>query len=72
MECQRTFTLVPKGPRHSPQVKAQVLAAYQDRMSIRGITRTFGVCYMTVMRWLGGKDGESTRLRGHAAAGQRR
>ena len=24
-------------------------------MSIRGMTRTFGVCYQTVMRWLGGE-----------------
>ena len=26
-----------------------------DRMSIRGITRTFGVCYQTVIRWVGEK-----------------
>lgn len=24
-------------------------------MSIRGITRTFGVCYKTVLRWVGGE-----------------
>ena len=32
-----------------------MVAAYQDRMRIRGITRTFGVCYQTVMIWLGKK-----------------
>ena len=26
-------------------------------MSIRGITRTFGVCYQTLMRWVGKKAG---------------
>ena len=68
VECQRTFTLSPKGPRYEQQFKDQVLAAYQDRMSLRGIQRTFGVCYESVMAWLGQKSGEPTRLRGHAAA----
>ena len=34
---------------HGKAFKTQVVAAYQDRMSLRGITRTFGVCYQTVM-----------------------
>ena len=42
-DCQCTFTLAPKGSRHSATLKVQVLAAYQDRMSLRGIQRTFGV-----------------------------
>ena len=56
VECRRTLTLSPRGPRHSQKVKDQVLAAYQDRMSLRGIQRTFGVCYASVMRWLGEKN----------------
>ena len=68
VECLRTFTLAPKGPRYPQKLKEQVLAAYQDRMSIRGIGRTFGVCYTTVMRWLGEKNGKPARLRRHAAA----
>ena len=67
-DCQRTFTLSPKGPRHSLALKKQVMAAYQDRMSIRGIHRTFGVCYQTVMKWLGEKNGKPARFRGHAPA----
>ena len=55
VECQRTFTLDPKGPRYDQKFKDQVLAAYQVRMSLRGIKRTFGVCYQTVMAWLGEK-----------------
>ena len=39
VDCQRTFTLAPKGPRYDQKFKDQVLAAYQDRMSLRGILR---------------------------------
>ena len=55
VECARPFTLLPKGPRYDEKFKTQVLSSYQDWMSIRGITRTFGVCYQTVMAWVGGK-----------------
>ena len=55
VDCRRTFTLVPKGPRYFPECKDQVLSAYQDRMSLRGIGCTFDVCYETVMAWLGEK-----------------
>jgi insertion element IS1 protein InsB len=71
LECGRTFTLSPRGPRYGDKFKAQVLAAYQDRMSLRGITRTFGVCYQTIMAWVGEKKGGSARLRGHALAQQK-
>ena len=43
--------------RYDQRFKDQVVSAYQDRMSIRGISRTFGVCYQTVMRWVGKKAG---------------
>lgn len=56
-DCARTFTLHPKGPRRDADFKARVLAAYQDRMSLRGIHRTFGACYQSVIRWLGKKTG---------------
>jgi transposase-like protein len=36
VECARTFTLSPKGPRYSEKFKGQVLAAYQDRMEHPG------------------------------------
>ena len=55
LDCARTFILEPAGPRYDPDFKEQVLAAYQDRLSLRGLQRTFGVCYETVMRWLGKK-----------------
>ena len=68
LECERTFILEPAGPRYDPAFKEAVLAAYQDRMSLRGIQRTFGVCYETVMRWLGEKNRALPGVRGHAAA----
>ena len=68
LECERTFILEPKGPRYDETFKAQVVRAYQDRMSIRGITRTFGVYYKTILRWAGEKNQEPARLRGHAFA----
>lgn len=68
LACQRTFTLSPKGPRYDQPFKAQVVAAYQDRMSTRGIRRTFGVCYQTLMAWVGERSGGSPGVRGHAFA----
>ena len=68
MECQRTFTLSPKGPRYDEKFKDQVLAAYQDRMSIlrtldllpdrHGLSR--------------GKNQEPARVPTHAAAQSKR
>jgi transposase-like protein len=69
LECARTFILEPKGPRYDQKFKRQVLSAYQDRMSIRGIKRAFGVCYQTVMAWVGEKNQEPARRGGHALAG---
>ena len=68
LECGRTFVLQPKGARYDQRFKEQVVAASQDRMSLRGITRTFGVCRKTILRWVGGKSGGLARLRGHALA----
>ena len=72
VDCQRTFTLAPKRPRYDQTFKDQVLCAYQDRLSLRGIQRTFGVCYETVRAWLGEKNRATARLGGHAAAGRKR
>ena len=72
VDCQRTFTLAPKGPRYDQKFKDQVLSAYQDRMSLRGLKRTFGVCYQTVMTWLGEKNRGSSGLQRHAPARPKR
>ena len=61
----RTFVLQPKEARYDGKFKDQVVAPYQDRRSSRGITRTFGVRYETVVRWVG-ENASSACLRGHA------
>lgn len=74
LACGRTFILEPRGPRHREAFKAQVVRACQDRMSIRGITRTSGVYYKTILRWVGEKNRSSARVGRHAFAqpGRRR
>ena len=37
---------------YSPQRKAEILRAYQERSSLRGLSRTFGVARQTVSKWL--------------------
>lgn len=40
----------PKG--YTEAEREQILRAYQERSSLRGLTRTFGVARNTVSRWL--------------------
>jgi transposase-like protein len=72
LECERTFILEPKGPRYPLEFKEQVVRAYQDRISICGIKRTFGICYQTVMAWVGEKNGAPARPGRHAFAQRER
>lgn len=47
-----------KGSRENPDTgyseerKEEILKAYQERMSMRGIARTFGVSRNTLTKWL--------------------
>ena len=70
-DCQRTFILEPKGPRHPAVFKEQVVRAYQERTSIRGITRTFGVFYKTILQWAG-ENREPASAGGHPSAQRKR
>ena len=38
--------------RYSAERKAEILRAYQERSSLRGLSRTFGVARQTVSKWL--------------------
>jgi len=49
--CGGYGTLHPKA-RYSQQEKVRVLKAYQERVSMRGIRRIFGVVPKTLLRWL--------------------
>ena len=50
--CHSTFCEDPQPPGYTEEEKAQILAAYQERSSLRGLTRTFGVSRTTVSAWL--------------------
>lgn len=50
-DCKAYGTL-DKKPRYSDEFIGQVLKAYEERMSMRGIERTFGVTYRTLAKWI--------------------
>ena len=51
-ECQKTWRDNPASRETDPRRKALILAAYHERMSMRGLARTFGVSRSTVSLWL--------------------
>ena len=67
LECRKTLVLVPASRAYPAEERARVRRAYQERMSTRAIKRTFGVCYQTLMRWVGEKSRGPARPGGHAA-----
>jgi transposase-like protein len=50
--CRYTFRADPKPQGYTPEQKAQILSAYRERASLRGLTRIFGVSRNTVTAWL--------------------
>ncbi len=50
--CGRTFVQTPGSAAYDQARKAEILRAYQDRTSLRGLTRIFGVSRNTVSAWL--------------------
>lgn len=51
LDCGKYGTLNPTA-RYSEAKKAEILRAYQERSSMRGVKRIFGVTYRTLKRWL--------------------
>jgi transposase-like protein len=39
-------------PKYTEERKAEILRAYQERSSIRGVCRTFGTAKQTLSNWL--------------------
>ncbi|RTQ53792.1 helix-turn-helix domain-containing protein [Hymenobacter gummosus] len=50
--CGRTRRTSPGHGAYSEAHKAKILRAYQERTSLRGLTRVFGVSRQTVTAWL--------------------
>ena len=49
--CGASKVLLPK-QHYSEERKAEVLRAYQERSSLRGLNRTFGITRKTITQWL--------------------
>jgi len=50
--CVRSFVEDPDSAAYDPARKEQILRAYHERASLRGISRIFGVSRNTLTRWL--------------------
>jgi transposase-like protein len=50
--CCITFRENPQSNAYDEARKAEILRAYHERSSLRGLTRTFGVSRQTVTSWL--------------------
>ena len=49
--CGAYGTLEPE-VKYPPERQEEILRAYHERSSLRGLTRTFGVARQTVSKWL--------------------
>lgn len=61
-DCGRTFQKPEADRSYTPAFRAQVLAAYHERASMRGVSRVFGISRLTLGDWL-------KKSQGAAAAG---
>jgi transposase-like protein len=50
--CRRCFVENPASAAYDPARKEQILRAYNERTSLRVLTRIFGLSRNTVTRWL--------------------
>ncbi len=51
-ECGRTLRENPQRHTYDEARKEEILRAYHERSSLRGLTRIFGVSRQTVTSWL--------------------
>lgn len=51
-QCGRRFHPDAKPVAHSEATRVQILAATEERMSLRGVQRVFGVHRNTVTQWI--------------------
>ncbi len=50
--CRKSFREDPESSAYSPEERRQILATYEERASLRGLERIFGVSRTTVLKWL--------------------
>jgi transposase-like protein len=51
-DCGRSSRENPQSNGYTEQEREEILRAYEERSSMRGLTRTFGVARNTVSSWL--------------------
>ena len=51
-DCSRQSRVNPTGNAYSEERREEILRAYEERSSLRGLTRTFGVSRNTVTSWI--------------------
>jgi len=51
-DCGKASRENPVAKGYSEQKQEEILKSYQERSSLRGLTRTFGVSKTTVLKWL--------------------
>ena len=51
-ECHAIGVLIPTPPKYSQERQEEILRAYQERPSMRGIRRIFGVSHKTLAAWI--------------------
>ncbi len=66
-DCGKSAVLNPKN-RHTEAEKEQILAAYRERPSMRGIARVFGISRNTLKAWLK-KSQNATTTQGDTVTG---
>jgi transposase-like protein len=59
--CGRQSRANPSPNGYEEERREEILRAYEERSSLRGLERTFGVSRNTVSRWLEQKGGTSRR-----------
>jgi transposase-like protein len=70
-DCGRYSRENPQPNGYTEQARETILRAYQERSSLRGLSRTFGVSRNTVTSWLK-KSGEAAGVEPNARRTQRR
>jgi transposase-like protein len=51
-DCRRNSREDPQPNGYTDEQREEILRAYEERSSLRGLTRTFGVARNTVTQWL--------------------
>ncbi len=60
-DCGKRSRQEPRSNAYSDEERELILRAYQERVSLRGLTRTFGVARDTVAQWVKKRPAPSRR-----------